>query len=558
MKINKNSIILTATIIIAVILRVLCIDKSGGLWYDEIVSYKEAVQPDILTVINYVLKTDVHLPVYPILLHLWVKIFSTADISLRLFSVLCGVLTTLAAYFAGKELKDNKTGLIACSIFAINSFLIYYSQEVRLYSLLMFLVTLQTYLAVKLSKTSSLKLSLIFTAICWLVINTYTISFIYTAAVLIMIYYFNIKNKKPLKNLNIGLGIFILLSIPSLVYLILNHTAYTEQINGYYCDWSSLIVVLQNWFSPVLTGIYNNPVNYIDYLTKNCALSNIIFILCPILLSLGLIIYGVKKKTRIIYLLIPSLFFILAEIAAFKLTNFKILARYTAAALPNILLVIAVAISSLPKIKRLNIIIPLSLFLINFSYLIFSPNAAFKLPREGVREMAQMISTIGLSSGEGQLDYLVVWNRKEVFDKYLETKNINILSILKDFSYRSERILGNEKELNKVSLTERKTLLRAYFADLQPPQNNIALMYYIISNMKSGQKFIITTNSYFDKFSPQKFLETINNDEAYNLISYNDLLTIKSLIVIKEMCANNLKFIDRLEKNGNVILVFEK
>lgn len=147
---NKSLWIGLGILLAAVIFRVLCLDKTGGLWYDELVSYNEAAQADIIQVISYTLKTDVHFPVYPVLLHLWTKIFSLSDLSLRAFSAFFGVLTVIAAYFAGKELKSKETGLYCAAVFAINSFLIYYSQEVRLYSILMFLITLLTYFALRL------------------------------------------------------------------------------------------------------------------------------------------------------------------------------------------------------------------------------------------------------------------------------------------------------------------------------------------------------------------------------------------------------------------------
>lgn len=148
---NKNLVIGIIIMFSAVVLRFLCLDKTGGLWYDELVSYKEASHSDLLSTIIYTLKTDVHLPVYPALLHLWSKIFSFSDVALRAFSALFGVLTVAAAYLAGRELKSKEAGMWCAGVFAINSFMIYYSQEVRLYSLLIFLITLLTYIAVKIN-----------------------------------------------------------------------------------------------------------------------------------------------------------------------------------------------------------------------------------------------------------------------------------------------------------------------------------------------------------------------------------------------------------------------
>lgn len=556
---NKSLFIGAVIFLTAVILRFLCLDKTGGLWYDEIVSYKEAAQGSLLSTISYTLKTDVHLPVYPALLHLWSKIFSFSDISLRAFSAFFGVLTVTAAYFAGKELKSKEIGIWCAGVFAVNSFLIYYSQEVRLYSLLMFLITLLTFITAKVKnqrggEVPSMLAGIAFGAVSWLVVHTYTIAFLYVIPVILILYFTKLKHKEDLKPLNYGASVFGVLCLPALFYLSSNYTNYTNQINGYYCDWSSLFVVLQDWFSPVQEGLLNNPVHYMEFLFTHINLVSILFIFLPVIISLGVVVYAVKKDKQAFWLLVPSIIFILAEIIAFKTTNFKILARYASPALPNVLLVLGLGLSMLPKIKKVNIIIPAILFAINISYLVFANHAAYKLPREGFRPVAELINEQGASAG----DYIIVWNRKEVLDKYVKTENLNILSLLKDFAYRSESILGHEAELNKLSLDERKKVLRPYFSEAKPPENNIALISYILTNMKKGQKFIITSNKYFDEFSPAVFAETVNNDEKYNRISYNDLLTIKSLIIIKEMCAYNLKFIGRFEKDGNVIFVFEK
>lgn len=556
---NKNLIIGIIVLLAAIVLRVLCLDKTGGLWYDEIVSYKEAAQGSLLSTISYTLKTDVHLPVYPALLHIWSKVFSFSDIALRTFSVLFGVLTVAAAYFAGKELRSKETGLLCAGVFAVNSFFIYYSQEVRLYSLLMFLITLLTYLALKVNNQRSgdmpsMFVGIAFGAVSWLVVHTYTIAFIYVIPVIAMLYIFKYKKNEDLTPLNYGASLFGVLCLPALFYLSSNYANYTNQINGYYCDWSSLFVILQDWFSPIQEGLLNNPVHYMEFLFTHISLTSILFVFLPVIISLSVIVYAVKKDKQALWLLIPSMIFIAAEIIAFKATNFKILARYASAALPNMLLVLGLGLSYLPKVKKINIAIPAFLLLINLGYLVFDGNAAYKLPREGFRPVAELINEQGVSEG----DYVIVWNRKEVLDKYVNTEKMNILSILKDFAYRSESILGHEAELNKLSLEERKKVLRPYFAEVRPPENNIALMTYIITNLKKGQKFIITSNKYFDEFSPAVFADTVNNDEKYNLISYNDLLTIKSLITIKEMCAYNLQFIGRYEKGSDVIFVFAK
>lgn len=48
-----NILIFVLILIVATVVRFACIDKSSGLWYDELVMYNQAVQENIKDVIFY-------------------------------------------------------------------------------------------------------------------------------------------------------------------------------------------------------------------------------------------------------------------------------------------------------------------------------------------------------------------------------------------------------------------------------------------------------------------------------------------------------------------------
>lgn len=552
---KKEKIILFAILVTAIILRILCLDKNGGLWYDEIVSYKEAVKINAISVIYYTLKTDVHLPLYQLFLHYWGKIFSFADISLRGFSAICGIFAVAFAYFTGKELNSKKTGLFCAGMFAVNSFLIYYSQEVRMYSFLMLLSVMQLFFITRIKSYGTKLDYFMFTILSIGLIYTQTIGFIYITAVItaFLVYLAIKKDSEKVKGIIKSSIMIFVLSLPLILYMLIYSVNYTEQINGYYCDWSTLFVVMQDIFTPVLIGISSNPVHYMHELFTTLSLSKIFFIITPLCIS-GYCIYTAIKKDKFSFvILLSALAFFSAEIIAFKATNFKIMSRYLSIIVPNLLILTGYGLSLINHKKHLQIILVNALLIINLSYLIFSPNAAFKLPRNGFKPLASAINKSDIHPG----DFIVVWNRKEILDKYVKEK-INVLSILKDFSYRSEVILNNEQKLNSMPLDERKRLLRAYFSNNEIPHNTIYLMNFIITNMKNGQKFIITTTEYFDKFSADELKNLSTDDGAYSEISYNSLLTIKSLLDIKFICSKELKLIKKEKINGYVMYVYEK
>ena len=551
---SKSFWILLVIFVVGIFFRGLFLDKTCGLSYDELVSFKQAVQPNVASTIFYTLKTDVHMPLYQILLHCWCKIFSFSDIALRAFSAFCGVLSIFAAYLIGKELKNESAKIICPTLFAINSFFIYYSQEVRMYSLLILFTSLAILFMLKIKNNISNKLNyFILVTICFALIHTYTIAFIYVVGLLVVLFYYLLKNKYPVKLFLISNTLLVILCLPTFLFILSNPSKYTSEINGYYCDWSSLFIVIQDTFSPVLESIANNPVHYMLSLCKTFSLLKLIFILVPICLALYGIYAAIKKEKNILLILIPAIFFFIVEIFAFKFTNFKILPRYMSLVMPAFLIVTAYGFSIITENKKINILVPAIFMFLNLLYMPFGSNSVYKIPRVGFKQLAMVVNSSDTHDG----DFVLVWNRKEILDKYLNKKVI-ILSTLKDFAYKSETMLAHEQEFSKMLIPERKNILHTYFLENKIPQNTLILMSYIIGNMQPGQKFIITASPDFLAFDKVKYKELINNEEKYNVTSLNDLLTIKSLTDIVEICNYNLKFVEKKSAPPYAVLIYSK
>jgi Dolichyl-phosphate-mannose-protein mannosyltransferase len=88
-------------------------------------------------VVRAVMRSDTSPPLYYLLLYGWTLIFGTSDITVRLFSVACslGCLPLLV----GVARRTGGSGAVvpACVLFAFSPLCIYYSTEVRMYSLLL-------------------------------------------------------------------------------------------------------------------------------------------------------------------------------------------------------------------------------------------------------------------------------------------------------------------------------------------------------------------------------------------------------------------------------------
>lgn len=125
-------------VVIAAILRFhnLC---AREFWYDEAFTSILIKQP-WSSFFNLILK-DLHPPFYYICLKGWSYISGYSDFGLRSFSALIGVLIIPLTYCFIEKLSGNKVlALITSLVFAVNPFLIRYSQEARSYSLLVFLI----------------------------------------------------------------------------------------------------------------------------------------------------------------------------------------------------------------------------------------------------------------------------------------------------------------------------------------------------------------------------------------------------------------------------------
>jgi len=118
------------------VLRILLLDKNG-LWLDETYSIWMAKQ-SIGDMLQWIVKIDQHPPLYYFLLHFWTVMNGDSPYFARLFSVVFGTATIPIIYLIGKRMSGIVMGLAAAAILAFSTFNIYFAQEARMYTLLMF------------------------------------------------------------------------------------------------------------------------------------------------------------------------------------------------------------------------------------------------------------------------------------------------------------------------------------------------------------------------------------------------------------------------------------
>ena len=118
-------------ILLGLFLRIINIDKLEGLWNDEYVSWMISATPFAKGFFQEILR-QCHMPLY----YFYLKLFAYCnDLVLRLTSVIPSLFSIPIMYLVGKEFS-KKTSKICAILTTVLPFLVYYSQEVRFYSLL--------------------------------------------------------------------------------------------------------------------------------------------------------------------------------------------------------------------------------------------------------------------------------------------------------------------------------------------------------------------------------------------------------------------------------------
>ncbi|WP_273843171.1 glycosyltransferase family 39 protein [Rubrobacter calidifluminis] len=138
----KTLLVLTAIVVLAAGLRLYHLGTQS-LWGDELSSWRLSGH-SVLEAVRGAF-TDTQPPGYYVLLYLDKQIFGESGWALRLPSAVAGILSVPAVFLLGRRLYSDREGLAAALLAAVSWALVYYSQEVRAYSVLLFLSILTVY-----------------------------------------------------------------------------------------------------------------------------------------------------------------------------------------------------------------------------------------------------------------------------------------------------------------------------------------------------------------------------------------------------------------------------
>jgi 4-amino-4-deoxy-L-arabinose transferase-like glycosyltransferase len=105
-----------------------------ALWLDEANTVLISLRPP--AAILEALRSDGNPPLYYFLLHAWMALFGDGEAAVRALSAVLGALLAPALYLAGARFFGRAAGLTAAVLACLWPLHVYYSQQVRMYSLL--------------------------------------------------------------------------------------------------------------------------------------------------------------------------------------------------------------------------------------------------------------------------------------------------------------------------------------------------------------------------------------------------------------------------------------
>jgi hypothetical protein len=125
-----------------------------SLWNDEIFGVR-AARLGWDELVSFIRKVDGHPPLFYVLLKGWVAIGGESVLWLRLFPVLTSVVSLVPFYMLCRELRLSREEInLALALMAVNQYLITWSQNLRMYSLLLCFTLCSLWLFIKFINTS--------------------------------------------------------------------------------------------------------------------------------------------------------------------------------------------------------------------------------------------------------------------------------------------------------------------------------------------------------------------------------------------------------------------
>ncbi|MDX9854195.1 MAG: glycosyltransferase family 39 protein [Tenuifilaceae bacterium] len=190
---SKPFIYLTLIVIINILLKGFYLGDAS-MWLDEVSQVNLSIKP-----VNEIIKESLeypNAPVYTLLLSIWIKFFGISPIATRALSLLISVATIPAIFHFAKRHLNSFTAIFSTLLFSVSNLQLYYSHEVRSYTLVGLLVVISCNLFLNNYKRTSLSNTILLCITNTLLLYTHlTAILIFVAQALFGIWHLRDKKK---------------------------------------------------------------------------------------------------------------------------------------------------------------------------------------------------------------------------------------------------------------------------------------------------------------------------------------------------------------------------
>ena len=556
---KKLILILFCLTVAGILLRLIHINKPEGMWNDEYLTWEIAHAAFPKEFFEGIMR-NCHAPLHYIYLKGWMMAFGDNDISLRLSSLVPGVISILIMFFAGrnagKKLSDS-TGLITAGICSISAFLIYFSQEVRIYSLLFMLSALNVYCAFKTLENPSKKNCTFFVLTSLLIMLEHTIGFVFVFFSSIGVILFASKKSKFKKYFLTTLLIALVAFIPVGIFL------YNVMFNQpYFSQWwapfsfAKMGFFFTDLFSPYLINITNAPPSFfaMAYDGVNLNLGFIIFALCPLLIAVICILKGLfeaDKNVKYLTLTVIGVYFTVFAASCFNKIVF--LTKYMTEIYPALILLAAIGFSGF-KNRGLKVILATVYSVLTLFFILVSEYSPVHL----IRTEGQNIPVAALESYKRTDNDKVVflYYPKERFLKY-SPEIANSPSISNISKYDFLFIKDENEDMKNIMKTGKETYRKTFLSFKNQALDNF-LNKNVFEGLTKGDRFFLVDFSPVSIFNNKSFQKVVSSETKYNETPFLFLVFsyVRNYIVNKAETVLSLNDVVQLESWR--IYVFEK
>ncbi len=427
---KDNKVILILILLLGLLFRLWNLNKPEGLWNDEYVVYTISMLKFPFDFFEGI-KSNCHAPLHYFYLKAWMMIFKNSDYMLRMSSLVPNLCGCLVMYFVGKnyQTKDlsTKIGLTCAFISAISSFLIYFSQEVRIYSMIFLLSSFVLLFSIKMYEAPSKKNATWLSIFSVLLILEHTIGFVFVLFNIFALIAFRQKKKKEDDSYKkILAGLVLCVPIVPFILKIFVHPTYFSQWWAPF-NWSKIFFYFTDLFSPVLKNLTNSPKSFYNQIISPTGEMNIGFILFAIIpagIALFLIVKAIFLESKRInkYLLVLFSTTFLTILIASIAGKIIFLTKYLTELYPILILLAAVGLNYISNKNTRVVLLTVYAFMSLF-FIIVSHTSAIRLVRtEGQRLPILAMNEMGMKKNDKIL--FLFYPKKSFLKYYNENDNI--------------------------------------------------------------------------------------------------------------------------------------